>query len=513
MRRPDADLWYTAAKEEIQAHVDNGTWTLVQLPPGAKAIGSRWIFKIKRNEDGSVERYKGRIVAKGYSQRPGVDFDETYAPTTKWAALRAIFAIAALEDLELDSVDISTAYLNGVLPDHHRVYMQEPEGFEMKDKTWACQLRKGLYGLKQGGRLWYQKLDEVLKGIGFTRTRSDSSVYVWMRGESKVIIPVFVDDLTLASRTKADNARIKDELKKAFKLRDLGPTSFILGVHVTRNRPQRTLQLSQKQYIIDILQRFGFADCHPVVAPMDSGTKLCASPNPLPPADAAAMKDVPYVNAVGALMYLAIATRPDIAYAVGVLCRFNSNPGPSHWLAVKHLFRYLKGTMDLKLTYAPSSDGQLFTSYTDADHGGNPDNGRSTSGYLMKMGTGAISWCSKLQSIVTLSTTEAEFVAAVSAGQEVIWLRSFLSELGYDMTAPSVLNVDNQSAISVAKNPEHHGRMKHLDLRFFWLRDQVEAKVIGLKYLATAEMPADVLTKPLDRLRVQGCRGMMGLYG
>ena len=224
------------------------------------------------------------------------------------------------------------------------------------------------------------------------------------------------------------------------------------------------------------------------------------------------MQSVPYLQAVGALMYLAVATRPDISYTVGVLARFSKNPGMAHWKAVKHLFRYLKGTLDYKLTYAPDpTTNELFTTFTDADHAGNPDNGRSTGGYIVKMGTGAISWCSKLQTIVALSTTEAEFVAAVSAGQEILWLRNLFTELGYTVPTSSPLWTDNQSALSVAKNPEHHGRMKHLDLRFYWLRNEVEKGTISIHHLRTDEMPADVLTKPLARVKLLGMAHRLGL--
>ena len=223
------------------------------------------------------------------------------------------------------------------------------------------------------------------------------------------------------------------------------------------------------------------------------------------------MKDIPYLNAVGAVLYLATCTRPDIARTVGVLARYSKNPGMPHWKAVKHLLRYIKGTLDYKLTYAPDDSGELFTAYSNADHGGDRDSGRSTSGYLMKIGTGAVSWSSKLQSTVSLSTTEAEFIAACYAGREVLWLRNLLSELGFEPATSSTLRIDNQSAISVAKNPEHHGRMKHLDLAFFWLRDEVARGRIVVKHLAGVDMPADLLTKSLDRVKVAEFRQMMGL--
>jgi hypothetical protein len=199
--------------------------------------------------------------------------------------------------------------------------------------------------------------------------------------------------------------------------------------------------------------------------------------------------------------YLAIATRPDISYAVSVLARFSQNPGLPHWAALKRLLRYIKGTLDYCIHYAPdlAGKGELFTAYCDADHGGNPDNGRSTSGYVIKMGTGAISWSSKLQPFVTLSTTEAEYVSAVSAGSEILWLRNLFTEFGYAQKDPSPLHIDNRSALSVARNPDHHGRVKHLDLRFYWLRDEVAKGRIRVEHLRTDQMPADILTKALSR--------------
>ena len=224
------------------------------------------------------------------------------------------------------------------------------------------------------------------------------------------------------------------------------------------------------------------------------------------------MRQYPYISVVGSLMYLAVTTRPDIAYAAGVLARFNSNPGLAHWQAAKHVLRYLKGTTTHKLIYQPSTSPEPFITYSDADHGGNPDNGKSTGGYVVKIGSGAVSWSSKLQSLVALSTTEAEHISAVEAGKEILWMRSFMGELGYDISGPSLLRMDNQSAIAVSKNPEHHSKMKHLSLRLFWLRDAVQDGLITPTFVPTQEMAADIFTKALDRLKVQRCASMLGLF-
>ena len=506
---PDAAKWTEAAEDELKAHAENGTWEIVKLPAGKKAIGSRWFMKIKRLADGSIDRYRARLVAKGYSQRPGFDFLETFAPTVRVSAVRAILAIAAIEDLELRSIDVSHAFLNGDLEEE--IYMEQPEGFEVGGPDHVCRLKKSLYGLKQAGRVWNKKLHATLEKMGFIRIGSEHSVYVFTRDDVRIILPVFVDDITLACKSSSVLDSTIKELATHFKLHDLGPTSYLLGIKIERDRSKRQIYLSQRQYIIDMLDRYGLSNSNSVSTPMDPGLKLSTSMAPQNDEDVAFMKSVPYINAVGSLMYLAITSRPDIAYSVGVLARFNSNPGPLHWKAVKHLLRYCKGTMDIKLVYGPSNSSESFTSYSDADHGGNPDNGRSTGGYLLKIGSGAVSWSSKLQSLVALSTTEAEYIAAVDAGKEIVWMRQFLGELGYPQHNPSILRMDNQSAISVSKNPEHHGRMKHLDLRWYWLRDVVDAGILNPLFIPTKEMPADILTKPLMRAQVEICRELMGL--
>jgi hypothetical protein len=262
-----------------------------------------------------------------------------------------------------------------------------------------------------------------------------------------------------------------------------------------------------------MLENFGMADCKPVSTPMNPGITLTKSMGPPPDAPEDRKFRSTYLSAVGSLLYLSTMTRPDISYAVGVLARFNSNPGQQHWTAVKHLFRYIKGTLDYKLTFGPiSPSAPLFTTYSDADYGGCKDSGKSTGGYVVMMGGAAVSWRSKIQPTLSQSTTEAEFVAAGEAGKELKWMRNLLNELGYGVTGPSTLYLDNQSAIQVCKNPEHHGRMKHLDLKYFWLRDEVaRKKAIKVEYVPTGDQLADILTKPLGRVLVDKFVKLLGL--
>lgn len=499
----------------MQALVDNGTWEWAELPKGRKAIGSKWVFKIKRDPDGNIERYKARLIAQGYGQRPGGDFNpgKTFAPTMKMAAIRALLGLAALEDWEVESVDISNAYLNGVMPEDEVVYMKQAPSHEECPTHWVYRLKKGLYGLKQAGRLWYQRLAEVLESAGYKRLVSDMSIYVWERKGIKVIIPVFVDDVTIMTKSIQLANNVKTLLNRHFKVRNLVPISFLLGIAITRDRKNRTMWLSQRQYIIDLLDRFGMSTCAPVLTPMEPGLNITKEDAPKTEEERREMLDIPYQAAVGALNYLAVASRPDISYAVHRLARFNNYPGKRMWLAVKHLFRYLQGTKDLKLTYAPDPFAtSIFTTFADSDFAGDRDSGRSTNGYLVKIGTGAVSWSSKLQGPIAKSSTEAEFYGASYAGTEIKWMRNLLGEIGYNFDKPSPLHLDNQSTIQVLNDAVHHSRMKHIPVQEFWIRNEVaNEKNIEVHYLPTELMPADILTKPLPQIFVKRHHATMGL--
>jgi hypothetical protein len=509
MDLPDAEMWKKACEDEINSLVENGTWEIVPLPTGKKAIGSKWVFKIKRHSDGSVERYKARVVAKGFLQVFGLDYNEVFAPTFRMGTIRTILALSAIHDFHLRSIDISSAFLNGDLEED--IYMKQPQGFEQFGPDYVCKLKKSIYGLKQAARQWNKKLHTTMLQIGYKRMESDRSVYVYARDGVLVIIPVFIDDITLAGNSEEMLDKTVKELESHFKLRDLGPTSFLLGIKITRDFANHSIAISQRQYIVDMLDQYGFSGCSPISTPMDPGLVLEKTKS-LSEEDKEFMSKVPYISAVGSLTYLAICTRPDIAYAVGTLARYNSNPSPIHWKAVKHLFRYLQGTKNYAIVYKPdASQKEMFITYSDSNHGACRDTGRSTGGYVAKIGTGSVDWSSKIQSLVALSSTEAEYIAGAEAGKEIKWMRSLLGEFGYKLNSASTLYIDNQSAINVAKNPEHHGRMKHLDLRFHWLRENVEAGIIDPKHVGTADMVADVLTKPLQRIKHDKCRIGLGL--
>ena len=519
LRHPDADKWIAAALAEIEAHLENGTWELAQLPPGRRAIGSRWVFKVKRLPDGSIDKYKGRIVAQGYSQVQGIHYNEIFASSARMAAMRAMLAIAATEDLELVSVDISTAFLNGEID--AEVYMKVPEGLEIERdprpgedlKRWVVRLLKGLYGIKQGPRIWALKLHSVLTSIGFERLDCDYSVYVYRRGNVCIMMPIHVDDLLIGSNSKAAIQRVKSDLATHFKLHDQGPTTSILGIKIERDRAAHTISLSQPGYVESILEQFGMAECNPALTPMDENQKLSTRMSPDTPEGRSEMRPIyiPYRELIGRLLYLAIATRPDIAYVIGVLCRFVENPGPQHWHAAKRVLRYLRGTTGMKFVYSRSSSPDLFTTYSDADLSRNPDNSRSTGDFAVCIGGGATQLGSRLQPHVSLSSTESEYTTASKVGCEIVWMRYLLKEMGYDISRPSPLLVDNKSAIQVAKHPEHQSTMKHVHRAYHWICDLVDQKQIAVSHVPGNENPADIFTKPLGKLKFTKFPAMLGL--
>ena len=497
---PQSSQWREAMGREIQSCVLAGTWQIVELPRGKKAVKCRWVFTVKENADGTIERFKARIVAKGFTQRPGIDFNETFAPVARFSSIRAILHLAACQDWELDQLDITTAFLNGDLDEE--IFMEQPPGFEEGGPGSVCRLQKSLYGLRQSPRQWNIKLHEALQQMGFTRLKSDNSVYLLREGSDIVIMAVYVDDQMLASNSRRLLDKVKRDLASRFTLRDLGALSVFLGVHITRDRGDRKISLSQSKYVDEILDKFSMAGCSTQPTPLSTSIELPIGPTS--EAERQEMRDTPYLSAVGSLGYLSCCTRPDIAHAVGLLGRFAADPRPEHWTAVKRVMRYLKGTRDLALTLGKGSaphgvNDNTITVYSDADFAADKSGRRSTSGSCITIGSGLVSWHSKKQPVVALSTAEAEFMAAVVAGTEAVWLRMFLGELGFEQSGSTRFMIDNQGAIELVKHPVHQSRAKHIDIKYFWLREKVEERIFTPTYLQTDEMLADPMTKALPK--------------
>ena len=483
--------WKLATDAEYNSLIENKTWKLVELPPGRKAIGCKWVFKLKHDVDERVERFKARLVAKGYAQKYGIDYDEIFSPVVRFSSIRLLLAFAVQRDFLIHQMDVETAFLNGKLDEE--IYMQQPEGYvKPGEEHLVCKLEKSLYGLKQSSRCWNKAFKESIEKLGFTQASADPCVFI-RKKDTLTIIAIHVDDLMILAKNILEMQRLKNSLKVQFKMKDMGELHYYVGVCIVQDKEMKQVYLHQGQYIEKMLKKFGQTEAKPVSTPADLNVKLQKEDGVSRPVD-----KITYQSIVGSLLYAAITTRPDIAQAVGVVSKFCANPTQSHLTAAKRILRYLKGTVYLGLSYKKCADGNLI-GYSDADWAGDVDDRHSTSGNVFLLAKGAVSWLSKKQATVALSTAEAEYVALSAATQEAIWLRRLLTDVGEPLEDPIVINEDNQGAIAMAKNPVGHARTKHIDIRYHFVREGVQNGAIILKYVATGEMIADILTKPLPR--------------
>ncbi|KAL5805411.1 hypothetical protein ACOSQ4_028144 [Xanthoceras sorbifolium] len=506
MQVEDSVKWESAMRDEMDSLMSNQTWELAELPPGKKALHNKWVFRIKEEHNGN-KRYKARMVVKGFQQKEGIDYNEIFSPVVKLTTIRLVLKIVAAENLHLEQLDVKTAFLHGDLEEE--IYMRQPEGFKEAGKeNLVCRLKKSLYGLKQAPRQWYKKFDSFMSSSGFTRCQADHCCYIKRFDNSFIILLLYVDDMLVAGSDMQEIMNLKRELSKQFAMKNLGAAKQILGMRIKRDTKSGTLLLSQAEYIKKVLSRFNMQDAKPVSTPLGVHFRLSKEQSPKTEEERTHMAKVPYASAIGSLMYAMVCTRPDIAQAVGAVSRYMNNPGKIHWEAVKWILRYLRGTTNKTLCF--KGGDTTLTGYVDADLAGNVDIRKSTTGYVYTLGGTAVSWVSQLQKIVALSTTEAEYVAVTEASKEMVWLQSFLEELGKKQE-DNVLYCDSQSAIHLAKNPSFHSRTKHIQLRYHFIRSLLEDGILKLEKISGAQNPADMLTKTVTTDKLKLCSASVGL--
>ena len=491
--------------DEIASLYANGTWTLEDPPCGVKPIPTKWVYTVKYDAAGNVERFKARLVAQGFRQREGVDFQEVFAPVSKYSTLRALLAIAAANDMELQQLDITTAFLNGELAEE--VYVLQPPGFE--DGTGrAAHLHRALYGLRQAPRAWHARLKEELERIGFVESLADPGLFIFSGdgdGDSLVYVLVYVDDILIASKQLAAVQRAKAALLSAFKARDLGEATLFLGMQIARDRATRTIKLSQPRMAADLAARFGVESARARSTPLSAADRLTAGAGE--PLD---LQLFPYSTLVGSLLYLSICTRPDIAFSVGALAKYMAAPTTAHWAAAKGVLRYVACTSEYGINFGGTGAAGL-QGFCDADYAGDTDTRRSTTGYVFTLHGGAITWSSRRQQTVAASTSEAEYMAAAHAVKEALWLRKLAHDLRIEV-APISIQADNQSAIKLLKNPISSMRSKHIDVIYHFARERVARKEVVFSYISTGLMIADSLTKVVPAEKHNFCRKGMGVF-
>jgi hypothetical protein len=477
--------WCVAMREELEALRKNQTWELTTLPDGKKAVGCKWVFTVKQSPEGKIERYKARLVARGYSQTYGIDYDETFAPVAKMNTVRILISCAANFGWPLHQLDVKNAFLHGDLQEE--VYMEVPPGMAAAENGGkVCKLKKALYGLKQSPRAWFDRFRRAVCAMGYRQCNGDHTVFYRHSNQRITILAVYVDDIIIIGDDEAEILRLKKCLSRVFEVKDLGQLRYFLGIEIARSA--RGIVLSQRKYVLDLLNDTGMMQCRAAATPIDQNYKITAESGEL-------VEKETYQRLVGRLLYLC-HTRPNIAYAVSVVSRYMHEPRTGHLDAVHRILRYLKGTPGKGLWFR--SNGHLvIDGYSDADWASCLDDRRSTSGYCVFVGGNLVSWRSKKQQVVSKSSAEAEYRAMSEGLSDMLWVKNLLREL--KVLRDGHLNVwcDNKSAICIANNPVQHDRTKHIEIDRFFIKEKLDAGIIKIDYVNTRQQIADCLTKGL----------------
>lgn len=488
MRAADREYWTEACNLEMQAHYENGTFTLVPLPSNVKPIGCRWVFNIK-----DKGLYKARLVAKGYTQQEGIDYEETFSPVIKHTSLRLLLAIAGKHKMHVHQMDVKTAFLNGVLKEE--LYMKQPPGYKAvpmnaKDKTseYVLKLNKSIYGLKQAPLVWNQTINKTLRSLGFTRSVEEPCIYYNFENNESLFIALYVDDMLLIGTNLKKITRLKIHLGQAFQMKDLGVAGKFLGMNL--NVSSTGIVVNMEEYINNLLLEYGMADCNPVKTPANK-TNL----DDLADSSDATCDEHEYRSVVGKLLYAANTVRYDINYIVLKLSRYLASPKEKHMEAAKRVLRYLKGTKKFGLYYTPNSPDELIC-YSDANLASETDTkSRSTTGSVILYGGSPVSWRSKLQTLVALSTVNSELFALCFTTQECVWLQNLMEDI--KITHNTKLYCDNQPAIKTVQLEVALEGTKHIRRRVDFVKQQVQFSTVLLQYVPTKLNCADIFTKAL----------------
>ena len=507
-QRNDWPKWREAMQAELHSLIKRDVFRpVVQTPASIKPVGNKWVFVRKRNENNDIIRYKARLVAQGFSQRPGIDYEETYSPVMDAITFRFLISLAVSEKLDMRLMDVITAYLYGSIDSD--IHMKIPEGFKLPEAVstkprsmLSIKLQRSLYGLKQSGRMWYNRLSEYLLKEGYVNNPICPCVFIKKSETGFAIIVVYVDDLNLVG-TREELTKTAEYLKKEFEMKDLGKTKFCIGLQI-EHFPNGVL-VHQSTYIKKILKRFNMDKAHPLSSPMVVRS-LDVKNDPFRPCEKGEEllgPEVPYLSAIGALMYLANCTRPDIAFSVNLLARYSSAPTRRHWKGIQHILRYLSGTTDMGLFYSNKSKEKLL-GYANAGYLSDPHKARSQTGYVFNYNGTAISWRSVKQTMVATSSNHSEIIAIHEASRECIWLRSMIHHiqescgLSFVKDKPTILFEDNAACIAQIKGGYIKGdRTKHISPKFFYTHELQKNGEIDVQQIRSSDNLADLFTKAL----------------
>ncbi|GJR58134.1 retrovirus-related pol polyprotein from transposon TNT 1-94 [Tanacetum coccineum] len=464
-------------QEELNQFISNDVWELVLNPKDMTIIGTKWVFRNKLDENGVVSRNKARLVAQGYNQQEGIDYDETYAPVARLESIRILLAYACALDFKLFQMDVKSAFLNGFI--NEEVYVAQPPGFiDFAKPNHVYRLKKALYGLKQAPKAWYDRLKAFLIKHDYTMGMVDNTLFTKKKDPNLIIVQIYVDDIIFGSTCQEmcdDFAKIMHD---EFEMSMMGELNFFLGLQI--KQLEDGIFFNQSKYIKEMLKKFRLEDSKPMKTPISTETKLTKD------VEGESVDNTKYRGMIGSLLYLT-PSRLDIMFSVCLCARFQEDPKISHLEAVKRIFRYVKGTMHLGLWY-PNGSGIETIVYGDSNHAGDYVDRKSTSGICTFMGCCLTSWFSKKQTALAISTTKAEYVSAEKACQQALWMKQALIDYGIRLDAYPKMFDNNKGAIDLSKNPVQHSRIKHIEIRHHFLRYNVQKgnnsneQVIGIKH-------------------------------
>ena len=493
------DNWIIAMQEELNQFERNNVWKLVEKPENYPVIGTKWVFRNKLDEHGIIIRNKARLVAKGYNQEEGIDYEETYAPVARLESIRMLLAHASIMDFKLYQMDVKSAFLNGLIQEE--VYVEQPPGFEIPDKpNHVYKLQKALYGLKQAPRAWYERLSNFLQEKEFSRGKVDTTLFIKRKNNDILLVQIYVDDIIFGSTNDSLCKEFSLDMQSEFEMSMMGELKYFLGLQIKQT--QEGIFINQSKYCKELIKRFGMDSAKHMSTPMSTSCYLDKD-------ESGQSIDIKqYRGMIGSLLYLS-ASRPDIMFSVCMCARFQSNPKQSHLSAVKRIMRYLLGTINLGLWYPKNSTCNLI-GYSDSDFAGSKTDRKSTSGTCQFIGSAIVSWHSKKQNSVALSTAEAEYISAGSCCAQILWMKQQLSDYGIILDRIPI-KCDNTSAINLSKNPVQHSRTKHIEIRHHFLRDHVLKGDCVLEFVDTKNQLADIFTKPLPKEVFFSIRRELGL--
>lgn len=452
--------WYQCV--EMETLKAKHTWDLVKPPIGVNIMDSMWVYNIKWDGEGNWIKDKARLVGKGYTQKIGIDYNETWAGATRLESVPMTAAVAAKHDLKLWQIDFVGAYLNSLTKEY--IYMKQPKDFVKSNyKDYVCKLIHTIYGIMQGGHNLYETLSETFNKIGYTTSCADPCVWFKKEDGNYTVTDTYTDNIFGASNTDEEGEWRKSEIRKEWEIKGVGETEYFLGMQVQQDLSLGTIWLTQRPYWKHIITCFNLESIVPRKVPLPTSIVLDSYMSPKTESEKREMDGKPYCSIPGSVMWGQLATQPDLSFSVSLLARFQANPGIEHWKALMHVIGYIKNTLNYGLTYSHDLD-LTPTAFVDADYGRCRNTCHSTLGYVFMMAGGAITWSSKCQATVALSTIEAEYVAMSWCTQQMAWMHSWLDEIEIKYLQPGLIQGDSWGAIGLMKNTKDHRKVKHINI-------------------------------------------------